>query len=137
MGEQNDREVKGGGDDRASIFGVAKTRLPGYLGTFSLASVSMLVYSIWHGWDGIENIIGLYSGLLSRYIPTVVAMLITVEGGIMGGTALLLKLQRRKAREEGKEEGRQEGIEKAIRILERAGKSDAARLLRDSNGWSP
>ena len=55
----------------------------------------------------------------------------------MGGTALLLKLQRRKAREEGKEEGRQEGIERAIRIPERAGKSDAVQVLRDSNGWSP
>ena len=49
----------------------------------------------------------------------------------MGGTALLLRLQRRKAREEGKEEGRQEGIEKAIRILERSGKRDEARLLRE------
>ena len=134
MGEQNDSEAKGGSDDRASIFGVAKTRLPGYLGAFSLASIFMLIYSIWHGWDSIENIVGLYSGLLSRYIPTVVAMLITVEGGIMGGTALLLKLQRRRAREEGKEEGRQEGIEKAIRILEQSGKDDAARLLRESNG---
>ena len=137
MGEQNDSEAKGGSDDRASIFGVAKTRLPGYLGVFSLASVFMLVYSIWHGWDSIENIIGLYSRLLSRYIPTVVAMLITVEGGIMGGTALLLKLQRRKAREEGREEGRQEGIEKAIQILEQSGKSDAVQLLRKSNGWRP
>ena len=57
----------------------------------------------------------------------------------MGGTALLLKLQRRRAREEGVQEGRkkgrlegrQEGIEKAIRILVWAGKSDAARLLRE------
>jgi len=141
LGEQNDSEAKGGSDDRASIFGVAKTRLPAYLGTFSLASVSMLVYSIWHGWDGIENIVGLYSGLLSRYIPTVVAMLITVEGIYMGGTALLLRLQRRKAREEGvqegRKEGRQEGIEKAIQILEQSGKSDAVQILRDSNGWSP
>ena len=59
----------------------------------------------------------------------------------MGGTALLLRLQRRKAREEGikegREQGRQEGIEKAIQILEQSGKSDAARLLRESNGWSP
>ena len=51
----------------------------------------------------------------------------------MGGTALLLKLQRRKAREEGREEG----IEKAIQILEKSVKSDAVQLLRESNGWSP
>ena len=71
----------------------------------------------------------------------------------MGETARLFRLERRKAREEGREigreiglqeireenrhRGRQEGIEKAIRILERAGKSDAARLLREFNGWSP
>ncbi len=51
----------------------------------------------------------------------------------MRGTDLLLKLQRRKAREEG----RQEGIEKAIRILEQAGMSDEARLLREFNDWRP
>ena len=53
----------------------------------------------------------------------------------MGETARLFRLERRKAREEGiregREEGRQEGIEKAIRILVWAGKSDAARLLRE------
>lgn len=54
----------------------------------------------------------------------------------MGGTARLFRLERRKAREEGREEGRQEGIEKAIRILEHAGMSDEARLLREFNSWS-
>ena len=61
----------------------------------------------------------------------------------MGETARLFRLERRKAREEGRQiglqeireenrqRGRQEGIEKAIRILERAGKRDEARLLRE------
>ena len=70
-------------------------------------------------------------------MPAVVTLLIAVEGGIMGRTALLLKLNREMAVEEGRQEGRQEGIEEAIRFLEKSGKGDVAQFLRreQSNGW--
>ena len=67
--------------------------------------------------------------------------MIAVEGGIMGRTALLLKLNRERAVEEGRQEGIREGIQKGIQetiqFLERSGKSDIAQFLRreQSNGW--
>ena len=71
--------------------------------------------------------------------------LIAVEGGIMGRTALLLKLNRERAVEEGRQEGIREGIregiqkgiQETIQFLEKSGKSDIAQFLRreQSNGW--
>ena len=58
----------------------------------------------------------------------------------MGGTALLLKLNRGRAVEEGRKKGRLEGRAEAIRetiqFLEESGKADVAQLLRreQSNG---
>ena len=85
-------------------------------------------------------------------MPAVVTLLIAVEGGIMGGTALLLKLNRERAVEEGRKKGHQEGrqeghqegirqgrqeaIRETIQFLEESGKADVAQLLRreQSNG---
>ena len=74
-------------------------------------------------------------------MPAVITTMIAMEGGIMGATALLLKLNREKAaqegRKEGRQQGRQEGIEETIQFLERSGKADVAEFLRreQSNGW--
>ena len=128
-------------DERASILGVAKHRLPGYLPIFTVSVVFLLVVAIVRCWDSITEIVRYYPYLLSKYIPAVVTILIAVEGGIMGSTALLLKLQREKAVEEGIQKGRQEGIQEGIRetirFLEKSGKGDVAQFLRreQSNGW--
>ena len=104
---------------------------------------------IYSGTVGAEKIVRYYPYLLTKYMPAVVTMLIAVEGGLMGRTALLLKLQREQAVEEGRQEGRQEGIQEgiqkgrqegiqeAIRFLEKSGKGDLAQSLRreQSNGW--
>ncbi len=130
-----------GEEERASILGVAKQRLPGYLAAFTVTVICVLVVAIVRSWDSIGEIVRYYSSLLSTYVPAVVTTMIAVEGGIMGATALLLKLNREKAaqegRQEGRQQGRQEGIEETIRFLERSGKDDVAEFLRreQSNGW--
>ena len=162
---QEDQARQAGEDDRASILGVAKQRLPGYLFVFTVAAIILLVVAIVRSWDSIGEIFGYYPDLLNKYMPAVVTLMIAVEGGIMGGTALLLKLNRERAVEEGRKkgrleghqegrqeghqegiregirQGRQEGREEAIRetiqFLEESGKGDVAQLLRreQSNGW--
>ena len=156
-GRQAGRAQEAGQDERASILGVAKHRLPGYLPIFTVAVIFLLVVAVVRCWDSIEEIIRYYPYLLSKYMPAVVTVLIAVEGGIMGRTALLLQLQREKAVEEGRQEGRQEGIQEgiqkgrhegvqegirkgiqeAIQFLEKSGKGDIAEALRraQSNGW--
>ena len=126
-----------GEEERASILGVAKQRLPGYLAVFTVTVICVLVVAIVRSWDSIGEIVRYYSSLLSTYVPAVVTTMIAVEGGIMGATALLLKLNREKAAQEGRKEGRQEGIEETIQFLERSGKDDIAQFLRreQSNGW--
>ena len=122
-----------GEEERASILGVAKQRLPGYLAVFTVTVICVLVVAIVRSWDSIGEIVRYYSSLLSTYGPAVVTTMIAVEGGIMGATALLLKLNREKAAEEG----RQKGIEETIQFLEQSGKGDVAQFLRreQSNGW--
>ncbi len=122
-----------GEEERASILGVAKQRLPGYLAVFTVTVICVLVVAIVRSWDSIGEIVRYYSSLLSTYVPAVVTTMIAVEGGIMGATALLLKLNREKAAEEG----RQKGIEETIQFLEQSGKGDVAQFLRreQSNGW--
>ncbi len=138
-----------GEEERASILGVAKQRLPGYLAVFTVTVICVLVVAIVRSWDSIGEIVRYYSSLLSTYVPAVVTTMIAVEGGIMGATALLLKLNREKAAQEGRKEGRQEGIREGIRkgrqegiretiqFLEQSGKDDVAEFLRreQSNGW--
>ncbi len=137
---QEDHVRQAGEDDRASILGVAKQRLPGYLFVFTIAAIVLLVVAIVRSWDSIGEIFGYYPDLLNKYMPAVVTLLIAVEGGIMGGTALLLKLNRERAVEEGRKKGRLEGRAEAIRetiqFLEESGKADVAQLLRreQSNG---
>ena len=137
---QEDQARQAGEDDRASILGVAKQRLPGYLFVFTVAAIILLVVAIVRSWDSIGEIFGYYPDLLNKYMPAVVTLLIAVEGGIMGGTALLLKLNRERAVEEGRKKGRLEGRAEAIRetiqFLEESGKADVAQLLRreQSNG---
>ena len=142
---QEEQAWQAGEDERASILGVAKHRLPGYLFVFTVSVVCVLVVAIVRSWDSIGEMVRYYSSLLSRYMPAVVTTLIAVEGGIMGRTALLLKLNRERAVEEGRQEGiregirkgRQEGIQETIQFLEKSGKSDIAQFLRreQSNGW--
>ena len=136
-------------EERASILGVAKQRLPGYLAVFTVTVICVLVVAIVRSWDSIGEIVRYYSSLLSTYVPAVVTTMIAVEGGIMGATALLLKLNREKAAQEGRKEGRQEGIREGIRkgrqegiretiqFLEQSGKDDVAEFLRreQANGW--
>ena len=142
-----------GEEERASILGVAKQRLPGYLAVFTVTVICVLVVAIVRSWDSIGEIVRYYSSLLSTYVPAVVTTMIAVEGGIMGATALLLKLNREKAAQEGRKEGiregiqkgiqkgirkgRQEGIRETIQFLEQSGKGDIAQFLRreQSNGW--
>ena len=134
-----------GEEERASILGVAKQRLPGYLAAFTVTVICVLVVAIVRSWDSIGEIVRYYSSLLSTYVPAVVTTMIAVEGGIMGATALLLKLNREKAAQEGRQEGiregirkgRQEGIRETIQFLEQSGKDDVAEFLRreQSNGW--
>ena len=146
-----------GEDERASILGVAKHRLPGHLIAFTVAVIAPLVVAIVRSWDSMGEIVRDYPYLLNTYMPAVVTLLIAVEGVIMGRTALLLKLNREMAVEEGRKEGiqegiqkgvrrgmrkgirkgRQEGIREAIRFLEKSGKGDVAQFLRRerSNGW--
>ena len=146
-----------GEDERASILGVAKHRLPGHLIAFTVAVIALLVVAIVRSWDSMGEIVRDYPYLLNTYMPAVVTLLIAVEGVIMGRTALLLKLNREMAVEEGRKEGiqegiqkgvrrgmrkgirkgRQEGIREAIRFLEKSGKGDVAQFLRreQSNGW--
>ena len=138
---QEEQAWQAGEDERASILGVAKHRLPGYLFVFTVSVVCVLVVAIVRSWDSIGEMVRYYSSLLSRYMPAVVTTLIAVEGGIMGRTALLLKLNRERAVEEGRQEGIREGIQKGIQetiqFLEKSGKSDIAQFLRreQSNGW--
>ena len=162
---RNEQAWQAGEDERVSILGVAKQRLPGYLAAFTVTVVCVLVVAIVSSWDSIGEIVRYYSHLLSTYVPAVVTTMIAVEGGIMGATALLLKLNREKAAEEGRkegiregiregiqkgrqegrqegiQEGRQEGIREGIRetiqFLEQSGKDDVAQFLRreQSNGW--
>ena len=133
---QEDQARQAGEDDRASILGVAKQRLPGYLFVFTVAAIILLVVAIVRSWDSIGEIFGYYPDLLNKYMPAVVTLMIAVEGGIMGGTALLLKLNRERAVEEGRQKGRAEAIRESIQFLEESGKGDAAQLLRreQSNG---
>ena len=133
---QEDQARQAGEDDRASILGVAKQRLPGYLVVFTVAAIILLVVAIVRSWDSIGEIFGYYPDLLNKYMPAVVTLMIAVEGGIMGGTALLLKLNRERAVEEGRKKGREEAIRESIQFLEESGKGDAAQLLRreQSNG---
>ena len=150
---RNEQAWQAGEDERVSILGVAKQRLPGYLAVFTVTVVCVLVVAIVRSWDSIGEIVRYYSQLLSTYVPAVVTTMIAVEGGIMGATALLLKLNREKAAQEGRKEGRQEGIREGIRkgrqegiregiretiqFLEQSGKDDVAQFLRreQSNGW--
>ena len=133
---QEDQARQAGEDDRASILGVATQRLPGYLFVFTVAAIILLVVAIVRSWDSIGEIFGYYPDLLNKYMPAVVTLMIAVEGGIMGGTALLLKLNRERAVEEGRQKGRKEAIRETIQFLEESGKGDAAQLLRreQSNG---
>ncbi len=126
-----------GEEERASILGVAKQRLPGYLAVFTVTVICVLVVAIVRSWDSIGEIVRYYSSLLSTYVPAVVTTMIAVEGGIMGATALLLKLNREKAAEKGRQEGIREGIRQTIQFLEKSGKGDVAQFLRreQSNGW--
>ena len=146
---QGDQARQAGQDERASILGVAKHRLPGYLSIFTVAVIFLLVVAVVRCWDSLAEMVRYYPYLLTKYMPAVVTMLIAVEGGLMGRTALLLRLQREQAVEEGRQEGRQEGIQEgiqkgrqegiqeAIRFLEKSGKGDLAQSLRreQSNGW--
>ena len=126
---------------------------------FTVAVVALLVVAVVRSWDSIGEIVQDYPYLLNKYMPAVVTILIAVEGGIMGRTALLLKLNREMAVEEGRREGiqegrqegiqkgreegirkgirrgRQEGIREIIQFLEKSGKGDVAKFLRRSNGW--
>ena len=154
-GGQEEQARQAGEDERASILGVAKHRLPVHLTAFTVAVIALLVVTVVRSWDSIGEIVQDYPYLLNKYMPAVVTILIAVEGGIMGRTALLLKLNREMAveegrqegRQEGRREGRQEGIRKGIRrgrqqgireiiqFLEKSGKGDVAQFLRRSNGW--
>ena len=111
-----DEQARQAGDERASILGVAKHRLPVHLTAFTVAVIALLVVAVVRSWDSIGEIVQDYPYLLNKYMPAVVTILIAVEGGIMGRTALLLKLNREMAVEEGRregiQEGRQEGIQK-------------------------
>ena len=112
---QEDQARQAGDDERVSILGVAKHRLPIHLAVFTVAVIALLVVAIVRSWDSMGEIVLDYPYLLNTFMPAVVTLLIAVEGGIMGGTALLLKLNREKAVEEGRKEGikagRQEGIQ--------------------------
>ena len=150
---QEDQARQAGEDDRASILGVAKQRLPGYLFVFTVAAIILLVVAIVRSWDSIGGIFGYYPDLLNKYMPAVVTLMIAVEGGIMGGTALLLKLNRERAveegrkkgrleghqeghqegRQEGHQEGRQEGIREGIRQGRQEGRQEGrAEAIRDT-----
>ncbi len=104
-----------GEDERASILGVAKHRLPGHLIAFTVAVIALLVVAIVRSWDSMGEIVRDYPYLLNTYMPAVVTLLIAVEGVIMGRTALLLKLNREMAVEEGRKEGIQKGRQEGIR----------------------
>ena len=106
---QEDQARPAGDDERVSILGVAKHRLPIHLAVFTVAVIALLVVAIVRSWDSIGEIVLDYPYLLNTFMPAVVTLLIAVEGGIMGGTALLLKLNREKAVEEGRKKGRLEG----------------------------
>ena len=158
-GGQDEQARQAGVDERASILGVAKHRLPVHLTAFTVAVIALLVVAVVRSWDSIGEMVQDYPYLLNKYMPAVVTILIAVEGGIMGRTALLLKLNREMAVEEGRQEGRQEGIQKGreegirtgirkgirkgrqegireiIQFLEKSGKGDVAQFLRRSNGW--
>ena len=108
---QEDQAGQAGEDERVSILGVAKHRLPVHLAAFTVAVIALLVVAIVRSWDSIGEIVLDYPYLLNTFMPAVVTLLIAVEGGIMGGTALLLKLNRERAVEEGRKEGREEGIQ--------------------------
>ena len=111
---QEDQAREAGEDERVSILGVAKHRLPVHLGAFTVAVIALLVVAIVRSWDSIGEIVLDYPYLLNTFMPAVVTLLIAVEGGIMGGTALLLKLNREKAVEEGRKEGIQVGHRKGV-----------------------
>ena len=154
-GGQDEQARQAGVDERASILGVAKHRLPVHLTAFTVAVIALLVVAVVRSWDSIGEMVQDYPYLLNKYMPAVVTILIAVEGGIMGRTALLLKLNREMAVEEGRQEGiqkgreegirtgirkgirkgRQEGIREIIQFLEKSGKGDVAQFLRRSNGW--
>ena len=112
---QEDQDRQAGEDERVSILGVAKHRLPVHLAAFTVAVIALLVVAIVRSWDSIGEIVLDYPYLLNTFMPAVVTLLIAVEGGIMGGTALLLKLNREKAVEEGRKEGIQVGHQKGVR----------------------
>ena len=111
---QEDQARQAGDDERVSILGVAKHRLPIHLAVFTVAVIALLVVAIVRSWDSMGEIVLDYPYLLNTFMPAVVTLLIAVEGGIMGGTALLLKLNREKAVEEGRKEGIQEGHQKGV-----------------------
>ena len=111
---QEDQARQAGDDERVSILGVAKHRLPIHLAVFTVAVIALLVVAIVRSWDSMGEIVLDYPYLLNTFMPAVVTLLIAVEGGIMGGTALLLKLNREKAVEEGRKEGILVGHQKGV-----------------------
>ena len=149
---QEELARQAGEDERASILGVAKHRLPGHLAAFTVAVIALLVVAIVRSWDSMGEIVRDYPYLLNTYMPAVVTLLIAVEGVIMGRTALLLKLNREMAVEEGRKEGiqvgiqegrqvgiregrrkgRREGIRKGIRKGRQEGISETIRFLEES-----
>ena len=124
---QEDQERQAGDDERVSILGVAKHRLPLHLAAFTVAVIALLVVAIVRSWDSIGEIVLDYPYLLNTFMPAVVTLLIAVEGGIMGGTALLLKLNRERAVEEGRKEGIREGHRKGVQEGHRKGVQEGRR----------
>ena len=128
---QDEQARQASEDERASILGVAKHRLPGHLTAFTVTVIVLLAVAIVRSWDSIGEIVQDYPYLLNKYMPAVVTILIAVEGGIMGRTALLLKLNREMAVEEGRREGIQEGIqegrEEGIQVGRQKGRREGIR----------
>ena len=54
---RNEQAWQTGEDERVSILGVAKQRLPGYLAVFTVTVVCVLVIAIVSSWDSIGEII--------------------------------------------------------------------------------
>ena len=121
---QEDQPRQAGEDERVSILGVAKHRLPIHLAVFTVAVIALLVVAIVRSWDSIGEIVLDYPYLLNTFMPAVVTLLIAVEGGIMGGTALLLKLNRERAVEEGRKEGIQGGHQKGVQEGRQEGRQE-------------
>ena len=98
----------------------------------------MAVYASVARWDSIEQILKCFFDLLREYASGLIAVLVAVEGVVMGLNEIRTRQkvedalrEERQRNQESRREARREERAEIIRMLEQAGKGDSAQLLRE------